>query len=279
MAVNVSPLVSIITPVYNGSEYLEQLIQSVRKQDYPNIEHIIIDDGSQDNGATVSILHKYPHLHWWSRPNKGQYATMNEGLLAAHGEIVCFVSADDIVSPGAIKVAVEVLVKNNLFDAVFGMTSHIDSEGHPYPYFIPFQRAPISFVAYFAHIPHCSFYAKKLSLLANRLLFDPSFRSAGDYEWMVKISRSHLRVGMIRQELSKIRIHPNQTTQKYLDRSLAEKQLVLNTYQVNRFWYRLLSGLYFLELRIWKLAVAFKSNGIKGVITLFGKWYRIKFGQ
>ena len=62
--------VSIITPAYNGAEYLEELFESVLKQDYPNIEHIIVDDGSQDNGATISILQKYPHLHWRSRPNR-----------------------------------------------------------------------------------------------------------------------------------------------------------------------------------------------------------------
>jgi glycosyltransferase involved in cell wall biosynthesis len=59
MEMNAQPLVSIITPVYNGAEYLDELIQSVLRQDYPNIEHLIIDDGSQDDGATVSVLKKY----------------------------------------------------------------------------------------------------------------------------------------------------------------------------------------------------------------------------
>ena len=58
MEMNAQPLVSIITPVYNGAEYLDELIQSVLRQDYPNIEHLIIDDGSQDDGATVSVLKK-----------------------------------------------------------------------------------------------------------------------------------------------------------------------------------------------------------------------------
>ena len=71
MALTNMPLVSIITPVYNGAEYLNEMIQSVQRQDYPNIEHLIIDDGSQDDGATVAILEKYPHLRWWSRENKG----------------------------------------------------------------------------------------------------------------------------------------------------------------------------------------------------------------
>src|SRR5574341_2572398 len=82
------PLVTIMTPVYNGAAYLEELIASVRDQDYPYVEHLIIDDGSTDNGVTVEILRKYPHLRWWSRPNQGQYATMNEGLQAAQGELI-----------------------------------------------------------------------------------------------------------------------------------------------------------------------------------------------
>jgi len=274
---NTCPLVSIITPVYNGSEYLEDLILSVKNQDYPNIEHIIIDDGSRDNGATVSVLNRYPHLRWWTRFNVGQYATMNEGLLAAQGEIVCFVSADDIVSPGAVKIAVESLVKNDSLDAVYGATSHIDSEGNPYPYPTPFQWAPISFVIYFAHIPHCSFYIKKAPLLVRELLFASSFQSAGDYEWMIRISQSNLRVGMIKQELSRIRIHANQATQKHLNRSLAEQDIVLKTYRVNKILYQFLSSTYFLNLRTWKLSYALKSRGIRGVFDLVEKWYKISF--
>ena len=79
------PLVSIVTPVYNGSLYLEEFIRSVLAQDYPRIEHIVIDDGSTDGGATVEILKRFPHLRWWSRENKGQYPTMNEGFAAADG--------------------------------------------------------------------------------------------------------------------------------------------------------------------------------------------------
>jgi len=270
-------LVSIITPVYNGAEYLEDLIQSVLNQDYPNIEHIVIDDGSQDNGATVAILRQYHHLRWWSRANKGQYATMNEGILAARGEIICFVNADDVVSPGALKMAVEALLKNRRLDAVFGTTSYIDSEGNPFPYPVPFQRASITLVIYFAHIPHCSLYIKKLPLLTHNLLFDSSFQSVGDYEWMIRISQSNLRVGTIRDELSKIRIHPNQATQKYLNRSFTERQSVLNSYHVNSLWYQFLSGIYLLEFRIWKSVLVFKISGLKGLFSLIEKWYQIKF--
>ncbi len=62
MVSNSLPLASIITPVYNGAKYLDKLIVCVRDQDYPAIEHIIIDDDSTDDNATVAILNKYPRL-------------------------------------------------------------------------------------------------------------------------------------------------------------------------------------------------------------------------
>jgi glycosyltransferase involved in cell wall biosynthesis len=195
MVVNDCPVVTIITPVHNGSEYLDDLIQSVLHQDYSNIEHIIIDDGSQDNGATVAILQKYPHLRWWSHPNQGQYATMNEGLLTARGEIICFVNADDLMSPEAVKTAVEYLQKYPLLDGVFGSTNYIDQSCNDYPYWIPFRMAPIRLYPYFAHISHCSLYIKKQSVEQHRLSFDPSLRFVGDYEWMIRIYKAGLRVG------------------------------------------------------------------------------------
>jgi len=271
MAIDVHPLVSIITPVYNGSQYLEDLIQSVLGQSYSNIEHIVIDDGSQDNGTTVAILHKYPHLQWWSHSNKGQYATMNEGLLAAHGEIICFVSADDIVSPDAVKMAVQYMWKNPLIDGVFGITNYIDQSGNKHPYWIPFRMAPISFYPYFAHISHCSLYVKKRSIQQHELSFNPSLRFVGDYEWIIRIYKAGLQIGMIHRELSKVRIHIDQTSQKYREASMLEAQIVLKAQRVNKVNYFLLSTINLFLLRVWKIGQMLKSVGVRGIVTYLTK--------
>ena len=82
--------------------------------------------GLTDDGATIAILKRYPHLRWWSRENKGQYATMNEGLEAAKGEFVCFISADDLLAPGAVKIAIKHLMQHPELDGLYGRALIID---------------------------------------------------------------------------------------------------------------------------------------------------------
>ena len=248
-------LVSIVTPVYNGAEYLEELIQSVLQQDYPNIEHLIVDDGSQDGGATIAILKRHPHLRWWSRENKGQYATMNEGLLFAKGEIICFVSADDIVSSGAVTSAMEFLTDHPNFDGVFGTTNYINGDGKIQPYLVPFRKASISFYPYFAHISHCSLYIRLSSLQKHELLFDPSLRYVGDYDWIIRIHESRLRIGRLDRELSRVRIHDDQASQKYQDASRVETHRVVRNHRINIVLRSLLLLVYKIQVWVWKIFV------------------------
>jgi glycosyltransferase involved in cell wall biosynthesis len=100
------PLVSVVTPSLNQGRYIEEAIVSVLEQDYPRVEHIVVDGGSTD--GTIDILGRYPHLRWVSEPDAGQAAAINKGFRMASGEIYGWLNADDYLLPGAITAAVEV---------------------------------------------------------------------------------------------------------------------------------------------------------------------------
>jgi glycosyltransferase involved in cell wall biosynthesis len=104
------PLVTIITPVYNGERYLKATVESVLQQTYPNIEYIVLDDGSTDN--TADILRQYPNLQWQTHANMGQAKTINKGWEIAKGEYLAYLSADDILFPNAIQEVVELLIND-----------------------------------------------------------------------------------------------------------------------------------------------------------------------
>ena len=96
-------LVSIITVTFNRGRFLEQAIQSIKNQDYSNIEHIVIDGGSTDN--TLDILKKYEgtyNLKWISEKDEGIADAVNKGFRMAKGEVVGFLDSDDVLIPKVI---------------------------------------------------------------------------------------------------------------------------------------------------------------------------------
>ncbi len=106
MSNDLHPLVSIVIPAYNSMPYLEEAIESVLSQDYPNIELIVLNDGSTDN--THDFLQKYKGKFYYdSHPNMGQAATLNKGWTLSRGDIIGYLSADDILTKDAVSVSVK----------------------------------------------------------------------------------------------------------------------------------------------------------------------------
>ncbi len=125
------PLVSIITPSYNQAEYLEDTIRSVLVQEYPNLEYIIVDGGSND--GSVEIIEKYANqISWWvSESDDGQADAINKGFHRARGEVVAWLNSDDLYLPGAIFEAATALQTDRDLGMVFGDAITIDPGGKP----------------------------------------------------------------------------------------------------------------------------------------------------
>lgn len=96
------PKISIVTPSFNQGRFLEDMIQSVMDQNYPNLEHIFIDGGSNDE--TMQIVNEYrEHFAYIvSEPDNGQSNAINKGFAQATGDIFTWLNCDDQLAPGAL---------------------------------------------------------------------------------------------------------------------------------------------------------------------------------
>ena len=125
------PKISIVTPSYNQAEYLEETIQSILGQAYPNLEYIIIEGGSSD--GSVEIIEKYTSQLscWVSEPDKGQSDAINKGFAKCTGDIITFCNSDDFYTPGTLMdVADQWQAKQNC-GAIIGGFYYVDVHSQP----------------------------------------------------------------------------------------------------------------------------------------------------
>lgn len=126
------PLVTVIVPAYNHENYILQCIESILDQDYPNLELIVINDGSSDStGEKVAQYLKTSSktFQFISKENEGLIKTLNLGLSLAKGKYFCEVASDDILFTTSIRERVDFLEEHTDCNAVFTNGIMIDSNG------------------------------------------------------------------------------------------------------------------------------------------------------
>jgi glycosyltransferase involved in cell wall biosynthesis len=182
------PLVSVITAVFNGRAHISDCIESVLRQDYPSIEHIIIDGGSMD--GTVEVLRSYEDriAFWKSEPDKGVYDAWNKGLCLARGEWIAFLGSDDAYLPGAISTYID-LARRNPTAQFLSSRARLN---HPTGY-SPIFGGPWEWPCFATAMSTIHVGTLHHRSLFERFgQFDTSYSIAGDYEFMLR-SRDALR--------------------------------------------------------------------------------------
>lgn len=98
-------LISVVVPVYNASKYVSKCIQSIQKQKYDNWELILVDDGSTDNSGDICDMfaEKDGRIRVIHQENQGSVSARRNGVMAAEGEYICFLDADDTMPPTALE--------------------------------------------------------------------------------------------------------------------------------------------------------------------------------
>lgn len=198
------PLVSIITVVLNGHEFIESAIQSVLSQNFNNIEYIVIDGGSTD--GTVEIINKYEDRidYWVSEKDDGIYHAMNKGISMATGEIIGIVNSDDWLEPKTIEKVVDIFsaIPEEEF-VVHGKIALYDAKDK-------FLRvhSPKSIPGYYLFstpFKHPAMFVSK-KLYQQIGLYDEKCGLAADYDLMLRIKANGSKSVFIDKVLTNVRL-------------------------------------------------------------------------
>ncbi len=123
------PRISIVTPSFNQACYLEETMQSVLDQGYPNLEYIVIDGGSTDGSADIIRKYETSLAYWVSEPDRGQTHAINKGMARASGDIVAYLNSDDYYLPGTLHRVARAFAARPEADLFHGRCRIVDEQG------------------------------------------------------------------------------------------------------------------------------------------------------
>ena len=196
------PLVSIVVPMYNVEHYIEKSISSICKQNYPNIEVIVIDDGSKDSSYSIAfriLSNTNIDFQIIQQENSGLPAARNAGLNQCNGKYVCFIDSDDCIDKNHIKYLVELMETNNLEVSFSDYENVIDrsiSEECDYVPKIYTQKQLLNFFVKRKPAIHCcSLLVQIEHIKKHQLYFNENLLYGEDVEYMWRLFSTINKIG------------------------------------------------------------------------------------
>lgn len=198
-----TPLISVIIAVYNGDRFIKAAIDSLIAQSYPNIEIIVLDDGSTD--STAQLAKSYDQVVYEHQENGGVASARNRALKIASGTYIAFLDSDDIYHPDKLKTQMDYLVTNKEVDGCMVYINNFLEPGHE-------QTSELE--AYFSNKEKVSL----TTVLAAKDIFsevgdfNTSYKAGSDFEWMMRAKELHFRFDMLQETLLDRRVHDKNLT-------------------------------------------------------------------
>ncbi|MDH1442989.1 glycosyltransferase family 2 protein [Pseudomonas sp. GD03721] len=212
------PLVSVIIASYNHAPYIQASIESVLQQSYPNIELLVVDDGSRDDSvARIEALQKVHGFDFRVQANKGLSRTLNETIERARGRLIAPFGSDDIMLPQRIATQVAYMADKPEVGICAGAIQTIDADGRPgaKPRALPLRR--LDFEDVFmdrkpgAPAPTLLFRREALERVGG---FEPEVRLE-DLMIELKITHAGYFIDILGEPLALYRVHDSNTYKNY----------------------------------------------------------------
>ena len=238
------PRISIVTPSLNQGEFIEETINSVLSQEYPNLEYIVIDGGSTDQ--TISVLEKFAdRVIWVSERDEGQTEAINKGLTMATGEILSYLNADDTLLPNSLFSVADLFLANPHSMWITGRCRIIDEGGKDIRSIIYNYKKLLLYSTSYSTLlvtnyisQPATFWRKELQSLCG--LFDQGLHYVMDYDYWLRLWKVR-PPNVYHHDLACFRIQKKSktTASGHLSNYISEENVVITRHSISMIWYYL----------------------------------------
>lgn len=225
------PTLTVVTPAYNQAEFLRDTIESVLAQDYPNIEHVVLDDGSTDE--TPEILKEYTGKIFYreSQKNMGQTPTINKGWAMTGGEIITWLNSDDtFYDSKSVSTGINYLLENPEIGIVFGDSMFTEADGTEIE-----PTRPVIDWTYLKFIKNCENFISQPSAFIRREVYekvgalDAKFYYFMDWDFWMRAG-IYFKIEHIDEILSTYRLHADSKTVAQAKKAAPELEYMYKKY-------------------------------------------------
>jgi len=238
--VTVEPLVSVLTPSYNQARWLPDNLRSVSRQTYPNLEHVVMDGGS-DDGSVEILQSADPPVLWHSGPDGGQSDAINHAFARSSGEIIGWLNSDDAYfRADTVTAAVDAFSRHPDVGLLYGHAALVNGGGELL-YVLWTPPLARSLVRFYNVIYQPTIFIRR-SAIGRSVLVDPAYDYMMDRELWIHLSRV-TRFHRLNRVVAIDRHHPNRKSYKLLevarrDFGRIREQHQLPALAANRLWTR-----------------------------------------
>jgi glycosyltransferase involved in cell wall biosynthesis len=205
------PTLSVVTPSRNQGRFLARTLASVALQDYPALEHQVIDGASTDETLDVLRAAARPGLSWVSESDRGQAHAVNKGIARSRGEIIAWINSDDVYLAHAFATVARFFLAHPEVDVVYGQADRIDADDRtlaPYPT-APFDPLRLHDVVLICQ-PAAFFRRRCVERFG---MLDERLKYCMDYEFWLRLARGGARFAYLPARLAASRLHRDTETQ------------------------------------------------------------------
>jgi glycosyltransferase involved in cell wall biosynthesis len=214
------PKITIVTTCFNDVDYVEETLASIHGQNYPNLEHIVVDGGSRD--GSVEIIRRYADkLAWWcSEPDGGHGDALAKGFAHATGDILGWVCSDDLLLPGSLARVARHFAAHPECRWLTGGGLMIDAEGKVIEkvFSIRMSQRSMVFWQFWGAVQPAIFFSGRAFREAGGV--DGSFNLSPDLDICLRVARGGAS-DRIDDFLAALRLYPDTQTARHLDKMRA----------------------------------------------------------